>query len=761
MKFKRNKRVLWLLNHTTLREFEVPLLEDLGFEVFVPKLIPLDEANRSADITYEYDSKLSIPKEKLLKLNEQDFYSHGLVGVEDIANDEFDFLFCGFFPEQIKNVISCFNGLIFLRVFGLAGDSNYTDIIKEIDLDLYNRLCKIKNRFFFAQAYSHLAEVEYGLFREKACTLKLSLPESITNKLKDNWSGTNKKLFTVCPRIKSSPAYYGKIYEEMKDYFSSLPWIVAGAQPSEVEDERVLGFVTRDKLNDLIIESAVMFYHSVEPRHLHFHPIEALIAGQPLIFMNKGLLGSFASYKLPGACDSYDEAVLKIKRILNEEKRFIDEVCSAQKKLLKEFDPKMIRMEWESEFIKIEKRNNFKTIVFFMPISYRGGTLNASISTIRNLQILINKNKLEIKILLSIPYDNDYELDEFKKLDIEIIHTKWVEISRNEMENIRRINKYNGIIQSSSEVYFLPTDEKDYFQSCDHWVIVSDRSMKPIAPIKPYTLIVFDYIQRYEFELYEALKSYQWSFMYSVRNAERILVTTKQTGKDVNNYAGAKKENIFRIPMYYQAVNEEKDKKLYLKHCGKYDEYIIWTTNGSSHKNQERTLKAYEYYKKNLSGGYALMITGVDTNKFSIGDEPLNSHINTVYKVYDDLDLLTKKNIKLLGEIPRDEYISLLSNAKFLLHSCVYDNGTFSLVEAQDLGVPCLSSRYPQINEMVNTFNLEIDYFDSSDIMDLALKLKEIENEIKQGKKVIRKRKCSNLNNDDILKNAFNEVIFG
>lgn len=34
------RRVLWLLNHTTLRECEVPLLQSMGFEIFTPKRFP-------------------------------------------------------------------------------------------------------------------------------------------------------------------------------------------------------------------------------------------------------------------------------------------------------------------------------------------------------------------------------------------------------------------------------------------------------------------------------------------------------------------------------------------------------------------------------------------------------------------------------------------------------------------------------------------------------------------------------------------------
>lgn len=45
-------RVLWLLNHSTLRSFEIPQLIESGIEeIYLPKKFPYDEGNLSASIT--------------------------------------------------------------------------------------------------------------------------------------------------------------------------------------------------------------------------------------------------------------------------------------------------------------------------------------------------------------------------------------------------------------------------------------------------------------------------------------------------------------------------------------------------------------------------------------------------------------------------------------------------------------------------------------------------------------------------------------
>ena len=93
---ERPKRVLWLLNHTTLRQFEVPILQSLGYEVFVPKSFPYDEANLSASVDYGPDLQLSIPPQDIEKLNRHNFYGQLTSEISDIINSHFDIAFFAF-----------------------------------------------------------------------------------------------------------------------------------------------------------------------------------------------------------------------------------------------------------------------------------------------------------------------------------------------------------------------------------------------------------------------------------------------------------------------------------------------------------------------------------------------------------------------------------------------------------------------------------------------------------------------------------------
>ena len=125
------KRILWLLNHKTLMHSEVPLLLRLGFEVYVPKIFPQDDANLSAEISFRYDNSLTISISDLQELNKFDFYKSKIKGkVKKIVNDYFDICFCGFFPTMLTSLVENFDNLIYLHVFGLSGNNNYGKLIK-------------------------------------------------------------------------------------------------------------------------------------------------------------------------------------------------------------------------------------------------------------------------------------------------------------------------------------------------------------------------------------------------------------------------------------------------------------------------------------------------------------------------------------------------------------------------------------------------------------------------------------------------------
>ncbi len=93
-----------------------------------------------------------------------------------------------------------------------------------------------------------------------------------------------------------------------------------------------------------------MFYHSREPRHLHYHPLEAVAYGMPLIYLKGGLVEALMGKDKPGACDTYEEAEQKLRRILDGDEAFTQLVIESQSSLLDTFRPEYVADVWKERF---------------------------------------------------------------------------------------------------------------------------------------------------------------------------------------------------------------------------------------------------------------------------------------------------------------------------------------------------------------------------------------------------------------------------
>ncbi|HEY3389939.1 MAG TPA: hypothetical protein VGK38_10230, partial [Prolixibacteraceae bacterium] len=348
----KEKRILWICNHATLMQWEVPLLIDLGFEVFVPKKIPSDSAARSSSVSDEFDSSLTIPLKLLNKLNKFDFYNnHWSPGIVKEINNYFGIAFCVTFPILMDNLSELFTGNIFIRAFGQGEGYSYADFFEnscsEFTLD---RIIE-KRGIWFAHVFKSIIEFEPKWLRDISIYLPIGLPDKYYRQ-QDQWVYQDKRILFVCPQI--STPYYHQVYEDFNNNFSDFPHVICGIQNGLPEnDPSVIGYIPEDEYHALMKSCALMYYHSTEKRHLHYHPIEAVIFGMPLVFMAGGVLDDFAGTMLPGSCKTYTEAREKIGRILNNDTVFINEVINGQKLLLEALDYDNLKLEWQNNFLPL------------------------------------------------------------------------------------------------------------------------------------------------------------------------------------------------------------------------------------------------------------------------------------------------------------------------------------------------------------------------------------------------------------------------
>ena len=169
----RKKRILWICNHVTLMDAEVPLLLELGFEVFTPKKFPDNSEFISCKVNYSYDDSLTIPPEDLLLLNTVNFYDDKFSPeVIEAINRNFDIAISTFYEKPMRLLVNHFPGYIFIRAFGLAGENSYYEVIRENwGQDFLDRMQLIKPRLFFAAAYYNMLKVESNIFRENGIFL--------------------------------------------------------------------------------------------------------------------------------------------------------------------------------------------------------------------------------------------------------------------------------------------------------------------------------------------------------------------------------------------------------------------------------------------------------------------------------------------------------------------------------------------------------------------------------------------------------------
>lgn len=342
----KHKRILWLLNHKTLMPYEVKLMIELGYEVFTPKVIPQVAAFRSGAIDFGYDTSLSIPKRVLDRLNSFNFYEEEWpADVVTYVNRYFGAVFIIPYGKQVPEAVRKFEGQVVFRAFGLDNSQTYHNVLQLLYGErILNEIAALGERFWFAGGYDQLVEVEPLLFSEREVFLPLGVPESFW-RTADTYVGRDKHILFVCPNAVTNP-YYAAVYRKFKEEFGDLPHVIFGAQDVPVDDPHMLGFVSDEELARLYRDSAVIYYHSNELRHVHYSPIEAAINGMPVIYYADSLLGRMTPEIELGRCQSQEEARAAVERILGGDEEYIAAVCKQQRALAYKFSHEYCKATW-------------------------------------------------------------------------------------------------------------------------------------------------------------------------------------------------------------------------------------------------------------------------------------------------------------------------------------------------------------------------------------------------------------------------------
>ncbi|HUX78699.1 MAG TPA: glycosytransferase, partial [Alphaproteobacteria bacterium] len=572
-------------------------------------------------------------------------------------------------------------------------------------------------------AYDHLHLIENEFLRQRSLFLPLGMYDC---KVEDAWKGSNRSIFFICPGLGFNP-YYQDIYNQFTKNFKGLAYAIGGDQPISVTDPNVLGYVPKEVHDRNMQEMRVMFYHSTEPNHIHYHPFEAIKAGMPLVFMAGGMLDRMGGKNLPGRCKNIKEARRKIERILNDDWALIEDIRKSQACLLDPMRSENCFEAWQTGFAPIfshiEKTKSIhpvairkqKRIAVILPAEYKGGSLRGAKLLAQAIENGAQQAGENIEVIFC-HLDGFYTDEDFADLPVSIKRRpyNWRILDKKEAT---RAMIYAGLEQKlESKHYQVADDQINQLMDCDLLVVISDRLICPLLPIRPYITMVYDYIQRYENLLSEKLNR---QYINRAHAAEHVWVTTEFTRSDAIQFAGLPSHKVSKLPMLAPQMKLHQN----IKGNDSGSSYFLWTTNTTIHKNHENAFKALTLYYEKYDGQLECHVTGVNSKNLIDSDLP---HLKPLEAIVEKSPKL-KQKLKLIGELSESAYQSKLKFSQFLWHAGRIDNGTFAVIEAAHLSVPSLSSDYPAMREIDKQFSLNLNWMDAYNPEDMAIQLKKLE----------------------------------
>ncbi|MFH0963961.1 MAG: glycosyltransferase [Planctomycetota bacterium] len=369
-------------------------------------------------------------------------------------------------------------------------------------------------------------------------------------------------------------------------------------------------------------------------------------------------------------------------------------------------------------------------VAVFVPELYQGGTLRAAKDVAKMISLGASRIGADTDVVFGYRPGVITPAIDLKDLWEAGIATREIGFRLVKAEHARVMTRLEGVDRPlTNDTYCLISDGANDFLDCDLWLLISDRLQVPLLPLRPFGIFVFDCIQRYVPEIWgdEGWVLQSTAFIPLLRNADFILATTPSTLNDLNSFVGVPRARLRRIPMFFEKLALHPDDVP----SPSPRDYFVWTSNSTPHKNHERVLEALARYYDHLGGRLKAVMVGQCTEDFDPRRKYPFQRSDPVYaekirRLIAQRPSL-KENLDIRGYPPDEAYLSIIRNARFLLHANLYDNGSFSVIDAAYLGAPSLSSRYPAMEFMNESFDLNLTFFDPFDVVDIAAKLKEME----------------------------------
>lgn len=347
------KRIFWLGMHKILVNTELPRLRQLGYEVFNPPYLSSVQ-DQSANLDWNASQPTTLPHEVFTKLSTYNFFYNPITtDIADILNKYFDTIIVTISPAWLAEVLKCYKGRVIYRVYG-----QHFLISQELAANRLIHNIVSRDNFWFVPHAAEAVKDEESWLREREIVVPYCLPDDVFA-YTDTWKNAAPKwpkIAITCPNIKNP--YFHAHYKLLQKNFGESYYRYYGVQMSKINDPRVVGTIPREELLACFQKSAGYLYTYTDERVCYLPPIEMMVIGGPVLYLQGSLLDYFFKDNAPGRCTSIEDARLKSKRLIQQDQAFIDEIIASQNEVRARYTPEHVWPQFDAAFTKILNEEN-------------------------------------------------------------------------------------------------------------------------------------------------------------------------------------------------------------------------------------------------------------------------------------------------------------------------------------------------------------------------------------------------------------------
>ena len=254
-------------------------------------------------------------------------------------------------PTWLAPFLRQFKGKIIYRTYGQS-----FSLTEEFSrLGIADNAQKNQEFYFLPHAKEALNQ-EANWLKNRSTPVGYCLPDDVFGYTK-SWAPevekTKLEIGLSCPNI-SNPYYQQHYNDVIKKHFSASHFKIFGVQLSKIDDEAVVGTISRSSLLERFRRLACFVYTYDDPQVCYLPPIEAMVIGVPVLFPKGCLLDKyFGQNESPGCYSSFSECESHIDRILSGDNKFIEKIIYAQSDIVRRYKPSDVWPDFDREMISI------------------------------------------------------------------------------------------------------------------------------------------------------------------------------------------------------------------------------------------------------------------------------------------------------------------------------------------------------------------------------------------------------------------------